>query len=352
MPKINTLHALKQQNTVILVVILLLAAIVFVGLQTIFTGLLGAVIIYVLFRPLNRYLQEKRKWNPSFVSACILILSFLCIILPFLALIKMIADRFIYFVNNPADLQAILDKVNTFASEKLHAANLSDQLTSYLQSAAGNIATSVVNGAANTFVQLLVMYFTLFFILREFRGFEKNVSKYLPFTAANINILGHEIRQLTYSNILGQGFIAIVQGMVLAIGFLIFGIPDAFFWGTVAIFLCMIPMLGSPMVFMPAGIIELSEGHPVAGYGIILYGYLIVAMIDNIIRMIFGRKIAHVHPLITIIGVVIGFPLFGIVGLLYGPLLLATLFILLDIYRTNRSRIAKLEENNAVKEKA
>lgn len=107
-------------------------------------------------------------------------------------------------------------------------------------------------------------------------------------------------------------------------------------------------MFGAPLIFIPAGLIELSNGNSIAGIGIIVYGYLIVTTIDNFIRMAIGRKIANTHPLITIIGVVIGIPLFGILGILYGPLMLSLFIILINIYTSNKVEIEKLEgdENN------
>jgi len=186
------------------------------------------------------------------------------------------------------------------------------------------------------------MYFTLFFIIRDFRSFEKGVIKYMPFKRSHTKRLGTAIRNLTYSNILGQGFIAIVQGTLVGIGFVIFGIANPVFWGVVSMFLSMIPMFGSPLVFMPAGIIEISNGNYVSGFGIILYGYILVTTIDNVIRMMLGRRIANTHPLITIIGVVIGIPLFGILGILYGPLIISVFLIMLEIFDANRLELAKI----------
>ena len=91
------------------------------------------------------------------------------------------------------------------------------------------------------------------------------------------------------------------------------------------------------------------HGDMVAGIGIIIYGYLIVTMVDNFIRMAIGKRIANTHPLITIIGVVIGIPIFGILGILYGPLIISLFIILAKIYRENRNEIIQLsgEDDNA-----
>lgn len=335
--------ALKQRNNFILIILILLAICIALGLNTITSGFLGAIIIYVIFRPLNIYLQEKRKWNKSLSTALILLLSFVCLIIPIFFLIKLVTDRVMFYVENPEQTEVILQNINTFAAEKLNDPDLISDSIESLKSQAGNFVTSIINGAASTFIQIIVMYFTLYFTVKYFREFERGLVNYLPFKRNDSLTIGSELRNMTYSNILGQGFIAIIQGSLLGLGLWIFGISDPLFWGVIGVFLSMIPLFGAPLIFIPAGIIEISNGNMVSGIGIIIYGYLIVTSIDNFIRMAIGKKIADTHPLITIVGVVIGIPLFGILGILYGPLLLSLFIILLKIFRTNRTEISLLE---------
>ena len=336
-------YTLKQRNFFILGIIIILAVLISIGLRVVTNGLLGGIIIYVIFRPLNVYLQEKKHWNKAIVTVLILIISFVCLVLPFFFLIKMIVDRVTYYIDNPDDIQNILANINKFAADKLNEPNLINDIIAKIKLGAGDVASSIINGAASTFIQLVVMYFVLYFLIRNFRQFEENLIKYLPFRPSNSRRMGSELRNMTYSNVLGQGFIAIVQGTLLGIGFWLFGIANPVFWGVVGIFLSMIPMFGSPLIFMPAGIIELSNGHTFSGVGVIVYGYVLITTIDNVIRMLLGRRIANVHPVITVIGVVIGLKLFGILGILYGPLILSLFFILIEIYESNRSEIARQE---------
>ncbi|HRF75224.1 MAG TPA: AI-2E family transporter [Chitinophagales bacterium] len=343
-----SLSSLKQRNNVVLLVTIFLGAIIAFGLNRILGGLLGAIIIYVLFRPLNIYLQEKKNWNKSLSTSIILVLSFFCLIVPIFLLVTLITDKALYYVNHPELTDQMFGNLNKFAEEKFNEPDLVGNLLETLKAGAGTFVSTVVNGAANTFIQIIVMYFTLFFTIKNFREFEKGLTQYLPFRRANSIRIGNELRNMTYSNILGQGCIAIIQGALLGLGFWIFGIPDPFFWGVIGAFLSMIPLFGSPLIFLPAGIIEMSNGNMVSGIGIIVYGYLIVTMVDNFIRMAIGKRIANTHPLITIIGVVIGIPIFGILGILYGPLIISLFIILAKIYRENRNEIIQLsgEDDN------
>ncbi len=334
----------KQKNTYVLVMVLVLAIIIAIGLERIFSAFLGATIIYVVFRPLNIYLQEKRKWNKGLSAALIMLISFVCMIIPVFLILNMIADKVMFYVENPDIVENLLLNINKFATENLNDPKLVDNTINALKNQAAGQISSVINGSVNIFVQIIIMYFTLYFTMKYFRGFEKGLVHYSPFKTADAHRIGHELRNMTYSNIIGQGFIAIIQGTLLGIGFWIFGLNDPFFYGVLGVLLSMIPFFGTPFVFVPAGLIEISNGHIGSGIGIILYGYLLVTMIDNFIRMAIGEKLAHTHPLITVIGVVIGLSLFGILGILFGPLLLSLFIILVKIYKSNLADINKLTE--------
>jgi predicted PurR-regulated permease PerM len=179
------------------------------------------------------------------------------------------------------------------------------------------------------------MYFLLYFMFTRYTTFENELLKYAPFDKEDALKFGKELRNTTYSNVLGQGLIAVVQGSLVSIGFLIFDIPDAFFWGVISTFLSFLPIIGAPFVFIPAACIQLAYGHTTAGWGLLIWGLVLITNIDNVIRFALAKKIAHTHPIITVIGVIIGIPTFGILGLVFGPLLLSYFIITLRIYQNN-----------------
>jgi predicted PurR-regulated permease PerM len=101
--------------------------------------------------------------------------------------------------------------------------------------------------------------------------------------------------------------------------------------------------VGAPTLSIPASIILFVQGHTLKGVALLIYGLLFIGNVDSFLRMIINRRIANTHPLITIIGVLIGIPLFGITGLVFGPLLLSYFLLLLEIYETNRMAADRLE---------
>jgi predicted PurR-regulated permease PerM len=111
----------------------------------------------------------------------------------------------------------------------------------------------------------------------------------------------------------------------------IFDLEDPLFWGTITFFVSFLPVVGAPIVFVPAGLIALAYGDSFAGYGIMIYGFVLVTNIDNVLRYFISRYFADTHPLITILGVIVGIPVFGLLGLVFGPLLISWFLLLTKI---------------------
>ena len=199
-------------------------------------------------------------------------------------------------------------------------------------------------------ITLLVLYFILYFMLTQMREFEAGLLKYAPFREQHALKFAAALRDSTYSNVLGQGIIALTQGVLLANGFLIFGIPDPVFWGVIAIFISFLPVVGAPTLCIPASIVLFAQGHNWQGVLLLAYGLLFIGNVDNFLRMIINKRIANTHPIISIIGVFIGIPLFGILGLVFGPVLLSYFLLLLEIYETNRLAADRLERIRTVPE--
>ena len=171
--------------------------------------------------------------------------------------------------------------------------------------------------------------------------------RYAPFREQYAIKFAQALRDSTYSNVLGQGIIALVQGSLLANGFWIFGIPDPVFWGVIGAFISFLPVVGAPTLCIPAALFLFANHHTWQGIVLLAYGLLFIGNIDNVLRMIINKRVANTHPLISVIGVFIGLPLFGILGLVFGPLLLSYFLLLVEIYETNRMAAERLDRLQA-----
>lgn len=332
----NDIFTKKERNTIILVLIILLGLFLVYAMRGITGAILGTIVMYTIFRPVNMWLVETRKWRRPLVAALIIFISFVIIVMPFLGLGKMLIEKAVALQQNPEWIGNIVKKINEFAGDRFGKPDfLQEQLeksTSYV----GTLFTTLLTGTLGIFLDIAIMYFLLYFMLINFRGFERGLLRYSPFTTENAIQFGQEMRNITYSNVLGQLFISIIQGASLSLGYVIFGYADAFFWGVICAILAFIPLLGPPLIFIPAAIIAFTQGDNFAAIGLLIYGFVVVINIDNVLRLIIAKRLGDIHPIITIVGVIIGIPLFGVMGLVFGPLLLSYFLLTFRIYEINK----------------
>jgi predicted PurR-regulated permease PerM len=327
-----SVYSLKQSRTIALVLILLLGLFLLYTLSDLVGAVLGAILLYVLFRPFFIYLTEKKKFNRPLAVVAIILISFFIIVIPFLALSIMLVDKVIYYTEHPEIVKELISKIENFAGKSLKQPEMVEDILGKAGNWVVGIFPTVMDTTLAILLTISMMYFFLYFMLTKYEIFEGTLLKYMPFREKNSRHFALELKNVTYANIIGQGMIAFVQGLLLTIGFLIFSIPDPLFWGLVCFFVSFLPVIGSPLVFVPAGIIELASGNTFNGVGILIWGLVLITNIDNVMRLWINKKLGNIHPIITITGVVIGIPIFGILGIVYGPLLLALFVLLIRMY--------------------
>ncbi|MDM1047813.1 AI-2E family transporter [Sphingobacterium hotanense] len=332
----NDVFSQKERNIIILLIVIILGGIILYATRGIFGAFLGTMVMYTLFRNLNIFLIEKWRWPKPLASVFIIILSIIIIVLPFVGIGKMLFDKALELQQNPQWVRKIMEAVDHFVGDKLGQPDLLEKQLEASSSYLGGLLTSALGGAANAFLVITVMYFILYFLFVNYRGFEGSLIHYLPFDDENAVVFGEELKNITYANIIGQTIIAIIQGACLALGFWIFGAKDPIFWGVICAILSFVPLLGPPLIFVPAALVLLANGQPWQGGGLLIWGFGLVINIDNVLRLIIAKRVGDIHPIITVVGVIIGIPLFGLMGLVYGPLLLAYFLIAVRIYKGNK----------------
>jgi len=333
----------KQRNNIILVAIIVLGCFLVYALSGLFSAILGAVVLFTIFRPVYLRLVERQNWNKSIVAVLIIFLSLVVIVIPFLSLSIMVINKITGINKDSLPIQEWIYKIDTFSAAHLNQPKLAETTMQKLGAYVAELFPSIISSAVSIVLTLLVMYFLLYFMFTQIKEFEAGLLKYAPFREQHALRFSQALRDSTYSNVLGQGIIAVTQGALLAQGFWIFGIPDPIFWGVIGCFISFLPVVGAPTLCIPASIILFTNDHTVRGILLLAYGLLFIGNVDNVLRMIINKKIANTHPIISVIGVFIGIPLFGILGLVFGPLLLSYFLLLLEIYETNRLAADRLE---------
>lgn len=339
-----SIYSVKQQRNIVLILTILLGLFLAYSLKDIFTAILGAIILYTIFRPMYLHLVKKNNWKRSLSSLLIIIISFIIIILPFFALSWMVVNKIGYYRQQPDEIQKLLEHITKLVGIDIQKSEIIESAIKNMENWALGSFPSVVNALFGIFLLITIMYFILYFMFVEHEKFEKIILRYMPFREHNTLLFAEELKNITYSNVLGQGLIAVTQGGLVCVGFLIFNINDPIFWGVVSTILSFIPVIGAPLVFIPAGLIEISYGNNLNGYGIIIWGLVLVTNIDNVMRLLIAKRIANTHPVITIIGVIIGIPLFGVLGLVFGPLLISYFLLLISIYESRLGKASNAQD--------
>jgi predicted PurR-regulated permease PerM len=293
---------------------------------------LGSIIFYVLGKPLVEFFNTKLNIKKSLAAVIVILISFIIVLVPIYFLGTLFYNKLATFIDRET-LEKTIDFVNQNFKKLSGIELVTDDNIKKIQVEATGFATGFVSETLVVLGNLGIMYFILFYLLSNTGNIENLVSSFLPFNSDNLSLLGKELETQVYSNALGSPVLATLQGIVASIGFYFFDLPDPIFWGMIAGVFSIIPFIGSALIWAPAGLYLFMENYVWQGFAIVIYGVLIISTIDNIFRFVFQSKIADVHPLITILGVIFGLKFFGVSGLIFGPLTLSYFLILLKIYR-------------------
>ncbi|HWJ25672.1 MAG TPA: AI-2E family transporter, partial [Flavisolibacter sp.] len=176
------------------------------------------------------------------------------------------------------------------------------------------------------------LYFMLYFMLVSGRVMEKGLKEYIPLKDENVQLIGKEVKTMVISNTIGIPLIALAQGVVGLIGYLIIGVQDPLLWFVATSIAGMMPVVGAALIYVPLTVMLFAQGHSGKGLAMALWGFGLIGTVDNLFRFLLNKKLGNIHPLITIFGVLLGVQLFGFIGLIFGPLLISLFLLLLRIY--------------------
>ncbi|WP_035336673.1 AI-2E family transporter [Dokdonia sp. PRO95] len=317
----------------IIFLIILFGWLIFKEMATYLSGILGAITLFVLLRKWQEYLVKKRKWNSS-VSACVLMAgSFLVILVPIAGLVLMLTSKISKAVENSgkvinivkSEMADIESRFGLDIASSIDTSSVTDWISSNLQGLAG--------GTFNVFIAIGLMYFMLYYMLTNRRTFRESMLEYIPLSEKNLKLIGKDSQELVKSNAIGIPLVALLQGLVALIGFLILGVEDPFFWFAIVTVGSMIPFVGTALGIVPVCIILYAAGDIWQAIVMIIYGTVVVGSTDNLFRLVIQKRLADVHPLITIIGVIVGVPLFGFIGLIFGPIVVSIFLLIVKIYK-------------------
>ncbi|MDH6305765.1 putative PurR-regulated permease PerM [Parabacteroides sp. PF5-5] len=318
-----------------LIGILLLSGIILAREFTPFLGgILGAFTIYVLVRKQLFFLTEKKKWNKSLAALVLLLETILCFLIPLTLAVWL-------FIT---EIQGVNLDITSVVSQIEQLIDLIKEKTSYNILDKSNVLSVVsllpklgqmlMSGISGFIINIVMLLLVLYFMLVSSRSMEKYVFEILPFSDSNKGVVLREVNTLVKANALGVPLLAIIQGIIAFIGYLIFGAPSPIVFAFLTCFATIVPLLGTGLVWFPLALYLAITGDWVNALGLVAYSLIILTNIDNLVRFLLQKKLADTHPLITIFGVIIGLSLFGFMGVIFGPILLASFILCFNIFKT------------------
>ncbi|OYT41789.1 hypothetical protein B6U80_00670 [Candidatus Pacearchaeota archaeon ex4484_26] len=316
--------------TIFFVLLLILAF--FVIKPFIYTLIFSIVLAYIL-APVHKLIQKKIK-NPNISALILLILVALVFSVGGFFFVKTIVNeakniflslkaaelnptQFGEFFNSPY-IKPIFEKASLMVVEQ---------------------GTKFLVSLPLFFLNIIIMLFVLFYSFKE-KDIGKKLIDTLPLRASYKESLYKEISKVSKLVIYGFVVVGIIQGIVGGLSFLIFKVPNPFFWTLVMIVSSILP-IGPWLVWLPIAILKFISGDLVAAFGLALFGLVITNNIDMVLRPLLVSKAAQIHPLIVLIGGLGGMLAFGAIGLIIGPLIIAFTISFLKVYKEEQKKIEK-----------
>jgi predicted PurR-regulated permease PerM len=319
---------LKQQRAAAL--IFLLGAGIVVVLWPFVTGLIWAPVLYIVCAPLHRWLA---RWLPRPIAAGIVILvAILVVVVPLGSLAGLIAAEAGDLAGGVIN-SATVDRIRELHIGPFDVGAQLNALVSRLVSFLGTGALTVVSTLTRIGVQLTIAFFGLFYLLCDPGGAWRGLGALIPFSPDNREGLRQRFHDVTVSTLIGTFVTATIQGICVGLAFWVTGLPYGIFWGVVTVIVAILPVVGSGLIWGPAVVYLALEQRWVMAGLLAAWGIVIVGNVDNVIRPWVFRRYARMHPFLTVIGAFAGIKLFGLLGLLVGPLVLSYFFELIRMYR-------------------
>jgi len=333
---------------------------VFLIIKPFIPPLLAAIVLAYLFHPLYKWI--KRKTKKEYLAALIVSLLIIILLLVplFFVLNTLTKEAYVSYLTSKQKLLTMGDffkkcdpnnnkfcgfisYVGDFLDDpkvKYHLQNTLEKVTSYILDGASNLVFSIPKFILNFFI----MIFATFYLFKDGPKLFQNLKRLLPLRDIYKRHLFEKFGKVTFAIVYGYIVVAIVQGIAGAFGFLIFGISSPIIWGIVMAFAALIPFIGTAIIWLPAALLKLtngilagSTGDIIGGILFILYGLVIISGIDNILRpKIIGDK-AKVHPVLILVGVLGGLYLFGFIGVVAGPLIIALFTTFVKAYEKDQN---------------
>ena len=324
---------MRQESIFFGIVFVTIGVLALIVLQPFFTYIvLAGILTYILF-PVYDFILRRAK-RPELSSAISIVIALLLMILPAVYLVTELVHQVsgAYSTFQAEKFKEVGVYLNNLTGNRLKLQELLDTGLDQIRTAVLALAPNILGSITDLLLGLFIMFFVMFYGFREGHTFLEYLKRLLPLEPSLKESLFYELRTITQAVLYGQVMTAFIQGALGGLAFLVFGVGNWIFWGAIMMIMAFLPLLGTPIIWGPAAIGMIIEGETARGVGLLIAGAAVVMNVDNFIRprLVSGRT--KVHPVLILIGVLGGLKVFGFIGMLVGPLILALLVALIKFY--------------------
>ena len=316
----------------LIILIVALGLVLFRQAQPYISGVLCALTLYILLRRPTFRLARKLG-RPTLATVIMVIAVILFIMVPLTLIVWFVVDKIQQAEWNVNDIIAPATQMFDIIEQRFGIDIVSQESVSFVAGKLTALGQSVLGGIGSFFINLLVAILLLFFLLNGGRKWERYLASVIPMKNINKKETMDRINLMVKSNAIGIPLVAILQGIISLIGYLIFNVPNAGLAAIATGFCSIVPIVGTMVVWVPLGIYFMVLGQWGQAIGLLAFGAIFISQSDNLLRFILQKKMADTHPLITIFGVIVGLSLFGFIGIIFGPLLVSLFLLFVDMFR-------------------
>lgn len=310
------------------------------------TPVLTGLMLVVLAQPLGDALRRRLPRHKGFAAFLATLAAFIGLAIPLGLFVAFVARELVTLVaraqeffaqGGSARLSAHLDALNAWLpkSVRAHLPDPSTLLDNLIGTtgrwAAGQIA-DVAQTAGNVFIAGFITFVTAYYLFLDGRAFGRKLERLVPFSEHDARVLYVEFRNMIVAVFYVTGIVGVVQGALTSLTFIIVGLPDPFVWGALTIVASFIPLIGSGLVWLPAGFILLVLGKTWQALFMWAVGMFVIGSVDNVLRPLLVKGRVRVHQLIIFLSIFGGISTFGAIGVVLGPVVASLTMALLGIW--------------------
>jgi len=316
-------------------------------------AVLWAIVVAVLFAPVYRRLLQSMPGRPSLAAAVTVLIIIAMVILPLTMVAASLAQEATGLFakmqsgeyNFGSYLQRVFDALPAWATGLIERFNLTDlsklreKLASGLMTGGQILAPQALSIGMNTFefvIRLGIMLYLLFFLLRDGKALAGAIREAIPLRGEQKAALFTRFADVVRATVKGGILVAMAQGTLGGIAFWFLGIHAALLWAVLMAFLSLIPAIGATLVWLPVAIYFLATGAIWQGVGLILYGVLVIGLVDNLLRPFLVGKGSKLPDYVVLISTLGGIEVFGLNGFVLGPLIAAMFMVSWQIFSASR----------------